>query len=102
MVRLPIDDEHAPADAHLELMVRTMELIHRFRLTDPDRRGVAVHCLHGRGRTGLFLAAYRAFVASRHPAAEARAEVDRLLQRTYGIPITALEADQARWLTRFG
>jgi hypothetical protein len=63
LARLPIDDEHAPAEAHLELVEHTLELVHRFRLQSRENRGVAVHCLHGRGRTGLFLAAYRAYGA---------------------------------------
>jgi hypothetical protein len=108
LVRLPVDDEQAPAEAHLPLLVRVCELIHRFRLQPGERNGVAVHCLFGRGRTGMLLAAYRAYVAGRYPddgdgrsAAEARAEIDRHLYVIAGGPVTALTDAQVQWLDRF-
>jgi rubrerythrin len=108
LVRLPIDDGEPPAEAHFPLVARLCALMRQFRLQPRPANGVVVHCLHGRGRTGLLLACYRTYLAVRDPAdpeamppAEAIAEVDRQLRQLYGTAVTALGVDQVRWVAQF-
>lgn len=107
-VRLPITDNGAPAEEHFELVVRLCALIHQFRRQPGPRRGVAIHCLHGRGRTGTILAAYRAYVAARwkddpeaHAPTSTLPEINRLLSAAHGVSLSALGLEQTRWVAHF-
>jgi hypothetical protein len=108
LIRLPVDDNDAPAEAHFEFVVRLCAMMYEFRRQQDVANGVAVHCEHGRGRTGLLMAAYRAYVAAQHPSdpegrtpAETITEVHRKLHEIYGTSAYSLAERQIQWVALF-
>ncbi|XP_039042747.1 phosphatidylinositol 3,4,5-trisphosphate 3-phosphatase and protein-tyrosine-phosphatase PTEN1-like [Hibiscus syriacus] len=52
--RFPFDDNHVP---HFEMMMKLCESVHSWLSKDPKNIAV-VHCMAGKGRTGLMVCAY--------------------------------------------
>jgi hypothetical protein len=108
LVHLPVDDDDVPADLHLPLVGRLCAFMHRFRSGPGPANGVAIHCLHGPGRTGTLLACYRAYVAARYPSdrdgrppTETATEIASRFKETYGGSVSGPSVGQLRWANRF-
>ncbi len=108
LAHLPIDDCDVPAPDHIRFVARLCALIHAFRTQQGVTTSVAVHCHHGRGRTGLILACYRVWIAIRHPEdsegqtpPQALSDIDRALEGLYGVAGLGPSPRQVQYVSRF-